>query len=264
MDDLDRLPGKCVLMTYRTNHWMDCHEICYRDSCSLKAIPWRVIWLTKMIKKKKRHWNWWRAHTDFWTKPKTMTSYVNKIFFTEMYPVNSVLMYKIHLASQNRNRFFFLFLHGRFDPNQHQIGRWHPMTLNNVVFRIYLPWSHLSVYICLLAVCQPYIYCALSPTAASPPLPLSLYLLPSHSSFYPHPGATAFEEIQFEILSCIFHEPNLFLYLVLRCCWIGSFIDITWERLWLYWSVCVYTWFVPESFLGKYSSLILKFNTINK
>lgn len=94
--------------------------------------------------------------------------------------------------------------------------------------------TSLCIYLCICSMSTINLQCNFH--CRSLPLLLFISLLP----FYPHPRASAFEEIQFEILSCIFQEPNLFfffIYPVLCCCCKRCFIDIAWERPWWYWSV---------------------------
>lgn len=93
-----------------------------------------------------------------------------------------------------------------------QIYNWHSVTLNDVVnichFSILEAHEHRALYISVYSQCVNH-----KSTMQFPPLPSRcLFLFLPLPPFYPHPGARAFEEIQFEILSCIFHEPNLFLY----------------------------------------------------
>lgn len=80
--------------------------------------------------------------------------------------------------------------------------------------------------------------------------------------FYTHPRATAFEEIQCEIPSYIFHELTLFLYtLLLESC----FIYIA-EKACGYAGLCVYTYIMcvqalcSESLSGENPHSDLKFN----
>lgn len=150
-----------------------------------------------------------------------------------------------------------------------QAYRWHSVTLSCLWSPVHEDLAvHFSVYLQEVNHKSTVQFLQLLPLSLS--FSFSLYLSPSLPPFYPHPGASAFEEIQFEILSCIFHELNLFfipgaVLLLERC-----FIDIAWERLWSYWSVSTYSQTVRESslFLNPFGPFYLrsplKFNTINK
>lgn len=123
------------------------------------------------------------------------------------------------------------------------------MTLNDLVNVCHFPslqslptstWVCIYIYLYTCSMSTINLRCNFPHCSLS--LSLSFYLSPSLPPFYPHPKASAFEEIQFEILSCIFHEPNLFFFLYLRAVLLleRCFIDVARERLWLYRSVSIY------------------------
>lgn len=127
--------------------------------------------------------------------------------------------------------------------------------------------TSLCIYLCICSMSTINLQCNFH--CRSLPLLLFISLLP----FYPHPRASAFEEIQFEILPCIFHEPNLFwffLYPVL-CCSLEKMFH--WHCMGMpvvvlvcvYRLACFYVQAVCSLILeGDYSRSLLKFNTINK
>lgn len=123
----------------------------------------------------------------------------------------------------------------------HQFYRGHFMTLNDGVCRFpslkSCPWFLSCVYTVTIYYCSVstvYLRCNLHCRSLAFCLRIACCL----SRFYPQPGATAFEEIQFEILACIFHEPILFLYPVLCCCWEDVSLTLLWNACG-YWSLYV-------------------------
>lgn len=130
----------------------------------------------------------------------------------------------------------FFFLAWRVDTSFIGDILWHWM----MVYVVFHPWSpahdswavYITIYYC--SVSTVYLRCNFHCRSLSFCLRIACCL----SRFYPQPGATAFEEIQFEILACIFHEPILFLYPVLCCCWEDVSLTLHWNACG-YWSLYV-------------------------